>query len=135
MRALDAFGNAVVEIESLVNVSGSGECVGKPPPHLLTQYFCIPGNEKLDELWATIADRLFKIRHCMNIEGVERQLPLFEPPIDPALLVQAAAAGVDLASVLNDLSGGRLPYRYQVLHARAMDFASGVVQLGQALLG
>ncbi len=29
----------------------------------------------------------------MNIEGVVRQLPLFEPPIDPALLVKAAAAG------------------------------------------
>ena len=30
----------------------------------------------------------------MNIEGVVRQLPLFEPPIDPALLVAAGAAGV-----------------------------------------
>jgi hypothetical protein len=36
----------------------------------------------------------------MNIQGVVRQLPLFEPPIDPALLVQAAAAGIDLGSVL-----------------------------------
>ena len=30
-----------------------------------------------------IDDRLFKIRHCQDIRG-DRQLPLFEPPINPA---------------------------------------------------
>jgi hypothetical protein len=34
-----------------------------------------------------VADRLFKIRHCMNIEGVVRPLALFDPPIDPGMLV------------------------------------------------
>ena len=67
-------------------------------------YFCVPQNDKLLGYWDTVADRLFKIRHCMNIEGVVRQLPLFEPPIDPALLVRAAAAGVDLGSVLDDVA-------------------------------
>ncbi len=56
--------------------------------------FCLPINEKLLEYWAKIEDRLFKIHHSLNIEGIARQLPLFEPPIDPALLVRAAAAGV-----------------------------------------
>ena len=41
----------------------------------------------------------------MNIAGVVRQLPLFEPPIDPALLVKAAAAGIDLGTVLSAASG------------------------------
>ena len=54
--------------------------------------------------WGTVADRLFKIRHCMNIEGVVRELLLFELPIESALLVRAAAAGVDLGSVLNDIN-------------------------------
>src|SRR5262249_40683896 len=44
-------------------------------------YFCVPPNEKLPELWDTVDDRLFKIRHCQNIEGVRRELPFFEPPI------------------------------------------------------
>ena len=39
-----------------------------------TLFFCIPRNEKLVGYWDTVADRLFKIRHCMNIEGVVRQL-------------------------------------------------------------
>ena len=137
LGTLDAFGNAHVEVESVVHGASPApnDCGGgPPPPKLLTLYFCVPGNEKLDELWDTIADRLFKIRHCMNLDGVVRELALYEPPIDPALLVQAAAAGVDINSVLNDLSGGRLPYRYQVLQARAAELAGGVVQLGQSLL-
>jgi hypothetical protein len=85
-------------------------------------------------LWDTVADRLFKLRHCMNIEGVVRQLPLFEPPIDPALLVRATAAGVDLASALNDINPLLPHYRFSVMHAKAMELASGVAALGGAYL-
>jgi hypothetical protein len=34
--------------------------------------FCLPHNEMLYGYWDTVADRLFKIRHCMNIEGQVR---------------------------------------------------------------
>jgi len=71
-----------------------------PLPHLSVFYFGIPANTKLLSYWDIVADCLFKVRHCMNIEGAVRQLPLFEPPIDPGLLVKAAAAGIDLSSVL-----------------------------------
>ncbi|MGK4001455.1 neuraminidase-like domain-containing protein [Sorangium sp. So ce1036] len=97
-------------------------------------YFCVPRDEALSGLWDTVADRLFKIRHSMSIEGVVRTLPLFEPPIDPMLLVQARALGVDLATVLNEASSPRLPYRFQVLHAKAMELCSAVAGLGAALL-
>jgi hypothetical protein len=53
-------------------------------------------NENLLSYWDTIADRLYKIRHCLNIEGVFAPLALFAPPIDPGLLVRATAAGLDL---------------------------------------
>ena len=49
-------------------------------------YFCVPRNDKLLGYWDTVADRLFKIRNSLNIQGVFRQLALFEPPIDPAML-------------------------------------------------
>jgi hypothetical protein len=55
-------------------------------------YFGIPANDFMTKYWDTVEDRLFKIRNCMNIAGVVRQLPLFEPPIDPAMLVKAASA-------------------------------------------
>ena len=68
-----------------------------------TPYFCIPDNPQLRALRDTIDDRLFKIRHCEDIEGVFRQLPLFELPIDPGLLVQAAAQGPTRKSVATTL--------------------------------
>jgi Tc toxin complex TcA C-terminal TcB-binding domain/Neuraminidase-like domain/PA14 domain/Salmonella virulence plasmid 28.1kDa A protein len=99
-----------------------------------TFYFGIPKNDKLLGYWDTVSDRLFKIRHCMNIEGVVRELPLFEPPIDPALLVRATAQGIDLSSVLNDL-GAPIPfYRFGTLLSKAFDLTNELRSLGAALL-
>jgi hypothetical protein len=99
-----------------------------------TFYFCIPKNDKLLGYWDTVADRLFKIRHCMNIEGVVRELPLFEPAIDPALLVQAAAQGIDLGSVLNDLSAPLPFYRFSTFLGKALELTGELRALGAALL-
>jgi len=51
----------------------------------------------------------------MNIEGVVQTLPLFDPPIDPGMLVRAAAAGLDLGQVLAGGGAGLPPYRFQPL--------------------
>lgn len=102
-----------------------------PAGHL---YFCIPQNQDLAAYWDTVADRLFKIRHCLNIEGVERELPLFEPEINPALLVKAAAAGVDFSTVLNDLNAPTPHYRFNVIAQKAAEFCQEVKALGGALL-
>ncbi|OOG77102.1 neuraminidase-like domain-containing protein [Algoriphagus sp. A40] len=97
-------------------------------------YFGVPRNEYLLKYWETVADRLFKIRHSLNIEGIARSLPLFEPPIDPALLVRAAAAGLDLNSLLNDVNG-RLPhYRFAFTLQKAYELVNEVKGLGASLL-
>ncbi|HYU30576.1 MAG TPA: neuraminidase-like domain-containing protein [Thermoanaerobaculia bacterium] len=135
---LDSFSNALVQIEDFVSPSAGDEAVvdpGQPSPSLpLMLYFCIPKNDKLLSYWDTVADRLFKIRHCMNIEGIVRQLPLFEPPIDPALLVKAAAAGVDFGSVLNDVSAALPHYRFQTLAQKATELCGDLKSLGQGML-
>ena len=107
-----------------------------PIPAVLgpTLFFCIPKNDKLMGYWDTVADRLFKIRHCLNIEGVERQLALFAPPIDPGLLVKAAAAGLDIGSVLSDLNAPSPHYRFQALASKANEMINDVKSLGAALL-
>jgi hypothetical protein len=99
-----------------------------------TLYFCVPHNEKLIEYWNTVDDRLFKIRHCMNIEGIERELPLFDPPIDPALLVKAVAAGIDLRQVVADLTAPTPHYRFSVILQKALELASEVKSMGASLL-
>lgn len=135
---LDDFGNASVDViieDTLLPIEvvpSTGD--SEPMPKIETFYFCIPNNDSLLRYWDTVEDRLFKIRHCMNIEGVVRQLPLFQPPIDPALLVKAAAAGIDLSSVLNDISTGTPYYRFRIIVQKAVDFASEVKQLGDKLL-
>ncbi|HSO00747.1 MAG TPA: neuraminidase-like domain-containing protein, partial [Candidatus Nanopelagicales bacterium] len=136
---LDDFSNALVQIESWAPSGTLGSGLGSDEaieplviPSVL--YFCIPPNDKLLGYWDTVADRLFKIRHCMNIEGVVRQLPLFEPPIDPALLVRAAAAGVDLSTVIQDITAPEPHHRFQVLLQKANELCAEVKALGQALL-
>ncbi|CAM4080751.1 neuraminidase-like domain-containing protein [Vreelandella rituensis] len=99
-----------------------------------TLYFCIPQNDNLLGYWERVADRLFKIRHCMNIEGVVRELPLYEPPIDPALLVQAAAKGIDIGSVLDDLNAPLSVYRLEYLLPRALELCAELKALGGLLL-
>lgn len=97
-------------------------------------YFCIPDNPTLTGLRATIDDRLFKICHCENIEGIVQQLPLFSPPINPALLVQAAAEGLSLANVLNDLNSPMPNYRFYYLLQKALEPCAEVKSLGNTFL-
>jgi hypothetical protein len=140
----DAFGNAMVELELVfpfsnqtpfpIGVSNGVVGLANVFGFATTLYFCIPDNPKLRALRDTIDDRLFKIRHCQNIEGVFRKLPLFELPIDPALLVQAAAQGLSIASVLNDLNSPMPNYRFYYLLQKALELCSEIKSLGNAFL-
>lgn len=133
-RKLDVFGDALIKVENLVPLQAGGGASGADAAPLPTLYFCVPPNDKLLGYWDTIADRLYKIRHCMNLEGVVRQLALFEPPIDPAALVKAVAGGVDLGAALADLDAPLPLYRFNVLLAKANEMTGEVKALGVALL-
>ncbi|MBA3473875.1 MAG: hypothetical protein H0T57_11720 [Rubrobacter sp.] len=130
----DKFSNALVEVENLVPPLPGNGSNGADPAPLPMLYFCIPQNDKMLGYWDTVADRLYKIRHCMNIEGVVRQLSLFEPPIDPGALVKAVAGGVDIGSALADLNAPLPLYRFNVLLQKANEVCNDVKALGGALL-
>ena len=136
--ALDPLGNTQVEVQ-LENLADRPTVMvassdGMALPVINLAYFGIPANTELLAYWDTVADRLFKIRHCMDLSGTVRLLPLFEPPIDPAVLIRAAAAGVDLDSVLADTPGAGSPYRFQTLLAKAVEFTADVRALGDRML-
>ncbi len=99
-----------------------------------TPVFCVPANKKLLKCWDRVEDRLYKIRNCMNISGVRRELSLFAPEIDPGLLVRARAAGLSLEDVLNALSSNLPPYRFSYLIEKAKSYAASVQGFGSALL-
>jgi hypothetical protein len=135
---LDEFSNALVKAESSIrfgpaNWTASPAGGGSGTLGSLL-YFCIPGNPTLLRYWDTVADRLFKIRNCMNIEGVRRSLALFDPPVDPGMLVRAAASGVDLSSALGSLFAPLPGYRFTFMAERAVELARDVQALGAALL-
>ena len=97
-------------------------------------YFNVPRNETLAGYWDTVADRLYKIRNSLNIEGVKRTLALFAPPIDPALLVKAKANGVSISEALADASSALPYYRFKVMVAKAIEIVRDVMQMGRDLL-
>ena len=136
---LDSFSNALVQLENLFPFSGEiTESEGPLDGSLLgvgqALYFCIPRNEQLLSYWDTVTERLFKIRHCMTLQGVERKLDLFEPPIEPGLLIQAAAKGIALGEVLNELNSPAPFYRFTVMLQKACEFCAEVKSLGASLL-
>ncbi|MBQ3715298.1 MAG: hypothetical protein IJM92_09490 [Fibrobacter sp.] len=97
-------------------------------------YFNVPRNETLMGYWDTVADRLYKIRNSLNIEGVKRTLALFAPPIDPAMLVKVRANGVSISDALADASSALPYYRFKVMVAKAIEIVRDVQRVGQELM-
>ncbi len=100
-----------------------------------TPIFCIPKNKDLIAYWDRVEDRLFKIRNCMNIKGMKRELALFAPEIDPRLLVMATVQGLSVQEALESLSGNLPPYRFPYLMAKAKEYVGLVQSFGGALQG
>jgi hypothetical protein len=142
LKTLDAFSNALVDVENvivaptppsaIVNGDDSGDTLpqfpskGKPS----TLLFCIPPNQKLLSYWDTVADRLYKIRHCLNLQGVFAPLPLYAPPINPLLLAGGAGAGGAAGG-----AGGTAPlYRFQTYLQRAVELTNDVRAYGGLIL-
>lgn len=142
---IDQLGNVLVQVEDQLvftntqatNVPSTGVSEKTKQLLRLTEsmlYFAIPRNEKLLGYWDTVADRLYKIRNSMNIEGVKRVLALYAPPIDPGMLVRAKAAGLDIGAVLS-ASNAPLPlYRFNVMVQKAVEIVRDVQSLGSTLL-
>ncbi len=136
---LGLMGNPLLDLENILPdlppLSGEGgESLPGPLSSSSMLYFCIPQNGKMLEYWDRVEDRLFKIRHCRNIDGVERSLALFAPPIDPGMLVRAAASGLDISAVLAGMNAPAPYYRFNVLSQKATALAQEVRGLGASLL-
>jgi hypothetical protein len=124
----------VAGVGSKFELSG-GANVGWSVVRQISPAFCVPANPELRAYWDRVEDRLYKLRHCLDITGAAQQLALFAPEIDPRLLVRAKAAGVSLEDILAAISGDLPPYRFAYLIERAKQHASVVQAFGASLLG
>ena len=93
-------------------------------PAVLGQFFEVPENKQLMTYWDRLDDRLDKIRRSLNISGIFRQLPLFQPPIDPRALI--AAGGASGAMVAQPIPH----YRYSFLLENAKEMVEMCSSLG-----
>ena len=124
----------LIELEN-----GAPAGIPDPPPHVDTivrnnLYFTIPENDVFTRYWDRVEDRLYKIRATLNIDGVKQALPLFQPPIDPFLLISAMASGLNLDAVLADLAVNAPHYRFTFMLSKAKELASRLTQLGSTML-
>jgi Tc toxin complex TcA C-terminal TcB-binding domain len=140
---LDKFGNAMRDLEAevpfdLMPFPGEAPAEEERLATLRSLgkalYFGVPRNDKLMSYWDTISDRLFKIHNSLNIQGIFRRLALFEPPIDPAMLARAAAAGLDVGAIVNGLNQPLPLVRFQVLVRSALEVIQEAKNLGNSLL-
>ncbi|MCH9687420.1 MAG: hypothetical protein K0V04_38655, partial [Deltaproteobacteria bacterium] len=124
-----ALGGDAKSLVSMLQQAYFGSSIeGSPSP-----YFCVPHNEELLRYWDRVDDRLFKLRNCLDIEGMAQTQSLFAPPLDPGVLARAAAAGVDLSTALSDI-GAPLPhYRFSTMLGLAKELAAEVRGFGTAL--
>ncbi|ULL16716.1 insecticidal toxin protein [Paenibacillus sp. H1-7] len=138
----DEFDNTLVQMESELPfdlapfpmTGGAGDSYASLQSIGTSLYFCVPRNDKLMGYWDTVADRLFKIRNSLNLQGVFCQLPLFDPPIDPALLARAAASGLDVGSVIAGINQPLPLVCFRINYQMALDICQIVISLGNNLL-
>jgi hypothetical protein len=105
----------------------------------IPSFFFLPENDQFAGYWQLVNRRLDQIRHCLNLQGVARQLAIYGAPIDPRQLIRAVAAGrmldsVAAAEATATLSSDIPHYRFSYMLGRAREIVSELRQLGGALL-
>ena len=123
----------LIDLENRVNDT-TPKAIANAPFNDLNTYFCAPENEQFIAYWERVEDRLYKIRHSLSIEGIRRQLALFQPAINLAQLVRAVAGGRTPLSVVSQLNATVPHYRFDYMLERAKNITSTLIQLGSSLL-
>lgn len=131
-------GDFIIQLENHTSTASTGTLALKDTPNgyidIANLYFGIPENDQFTGAFDRVEDRIFKIRHGLNLEGVPQPLPLFDPPLNPMALVQALAAGESLDQATAQAAAVVPHYRFSALMQTARDFTSYVIELGQSLL-
>jgi hypothetical protein len=137
---IDLFSNVLVNIENLIVapeppqslIEGSTKTSSLPhfPGTVSSLLFCIPPNDQLLAYWDKVAQRLYNIRHCLNLQGVAQPLPLYAPPINPLQLIEGRPTGANPA----DTTSGVPIYRFAIYLQKALDIVQDVRTYGAAIL-
>ncbi|WP_308169925.1 hemopexin repeat-containing protein [Acrocarpospora catenulata] len=130
IRALPPAGGVPEITAGTALLKGSGEVHAS----VAGPYFHVPANSVYLEYWDRVEDRLRKIRATLDIMGVSRPLPLFEPPIDVMALVRGVAGGASLDQVAAAAAVPVPHHRFAVTFRKAQELVDKLRQFGGDLL-
>jgi Tc toxin complex TcA C-terminal TcB-binding domain/Neuraminidase-like domain/Hemopexin/Salmonella virulence plasmid 28.1kDa A protein len=134
----DLDGDSDTSAEAVAQLTANGALLeGSGAVHLgvANPYFYVPDNVVFLEYWTRVEDRLTKIRASLDIMGISRPVPLFEPPADVMALVEGVAKGASLDQITAALGTPVSAYRFGFLHRKAQELTDRLKQLGGDLLG
>ncbi|WP_256081072.1 neuraminidase-like domain-containing protein [Massilia sp. YIM B04103] len=124
----------LIELEQLLPTPQPGHLPLEPAPfNAISAYFSVPENPDFIAYWDRLDDRLYKIRNCLSLNGIFRQLPLFAPVIDPRQLLRSGDGG-GAAGVIGQGPNTVPHYRFQVMLDRAKQLTAMVMGFGAGLL-
>jgi hypothetical protein len=95
--------------------------------------FCFPHNQDFINYWDRVDDRIYKLNHCLDINGVRKVMPAYAPPIDPMLLARMVAGGLSFDEIAGALNAKLPNHRFSFLIERAKQYAGVVQNFGQSL--
>jgi hypothetical protein len=144
LKDIDLFSNVLVNVENIIVGPEPPQAVYDPhsqtkltnlpyfPPGTAnsTLLFCIPPNGQLLDYWNKVEQRLYNIRHCLNLQGVPQPLPLYAPRINPLALIEEQAAGAGFSSVTPPAP----IYRFAVYLQKAIELTNDVRSYGSLIL-
>ncbi|MEU5864636.1 hemopexin repeat-containing protein [Nonomuraea sp. NPDC047529] len=97
-------------------------------------YFHVPGNSVFLDYWTRVEDRLRKIRASLDIMGISRPVPLFEPPADVMALVRGVAGGASPDQLALAAAVPVPHYRFSFTFRRAQELVDKLRQFAGDLL-
>ncbi|NUT92850.1 MAG: hypothetical protein HOY78_12595, partial [Saccharothrix sp.] len=126
------------DLDLTAELTGGGRLLEGPGgvhAGVANRYFRVPDNSAFTAYWDRVEDRLRKIRQSLDILGISRPLPLFEPPVDPMDLVRSVAAGTGVEQAVAASTAVPVPHhRFETTFRRAQDLADRLRQVGGDLL-
>jgi hypothetical protein len=100
---------------------------------ILNQDFCVPANPVYNSLQLWAALNLFKLRNCMNIAGMKRQVDVYAAPTDATSGIPYIGANGQIV-LPGSVRIAPTQYRYQYIIQRAKELVSLAQQLEANLL-
>jgi len=121
----EVFGTLMVGTPNVwISILDRNKAESFPPNH----YFCIPDNPVIAALQLRAELNLFKLRNCMNIAGMKRELEPYAAPTDTVSGLPMIGAGGQLV-LPGTVRIRPTQYRYEVIMERAKQLVAHAQQM------